>query len=78
MEILSKTGLFTVYEAALRLMRNRYRYYFEITDTSGNRVYYDERGYRTDDEAGYEYRAFQFPFIAPPMSTRGKPSWKKP
>lgn len=72
MEILSKTGLFTVYEAALRLMRNRYRYYFEITDTSGNRVYYDERGYRTDDEAGYEYRAFQFPFIAPADVYQGK------
>ncbi|MFB0918974.1 MAG: glycoside hydrolase family 13 protein [Clostridiaceae bacterium] len=72
MELISETELFSVYEAELQVPRNRYRYYFELIDSEGNTIYYDERGFRFDDAGPNEVRAFQFPYIAPKDLYLGK------
>lgn len=72
MELISETELFSVFEAEIKVPRNRYRYYFELTDTEGSTIYYDERGFRFDDEGPNEVRSFQFPYIAPKDLYKGK------
>ncbi|MTH54683.1 alpha-glycosidase [Bacillus mangrovi] len=64
MKLKESTGLFAFFEANVQLERNRYRYYFELTDQEGNLLFYDERGFRTHDLEKNEMTAFQYAYIA--------------
>ncbi|WP_338779035.1 alpha-glycosidase [Metabacillus sp. FJAT-52054] len=64
MERSEETDLFSFYETSLSLKRNRYRYYFELIDQSGDSVFYDERGFREGDLIQNEATAFQYAYIA--------------
>ncbi|MBM7832997.1 glycoside hydrolase family 13 protein [Clostridium sardiniense] len=46
MNLFEDNNLIEIYSADIKVFRNRYRYYFEITDLEGKIHYYDERGYR--------------------------------
>lgn len=62
MEHFAKDSLFEWFECKLSLPLNRYRYYFEITDRKGNKLWLDERGLK-DTEENMEAAAFQYAYI---------------
>ncbi|MFT9057164.1 MAG: alpha-glycosidase [Ethanoligenens sp.] len=62
MRIKGSTVLFDFWEAQLSLETNRYRYFFELRDQSGEILYYGERG--VQKELPHGPGAFQFPYIA--------------
>lgn len=49
------------YKVRIELPDNRFQYYFEITDMSGNICYYNERGISDSNDDGRN--CFQFPYI---------------
>lgn len=65
MTIAIKTSLFDYYEAEISVERNRYRYYFELTDYEGSREFLDDRGLRENDIPNKEITSFQYAYIAP-------------
>lgn len=70
---ISETDLFSYFEASLKVPRNRYRYYFRITDRNNEVIYYDELGLRQSDTEKYlERRSFQFPYIGKADIYEGK------
>ncbi|AZB41020.1 glycoside hydrolase family 13 protein [Bacillus sp. FJAT-42376] len=71
-----ETELFAFYEADLSLNRNRYRYYFELTDKRGNILFFDERGFREGDLKQNEATAFQYAYIAE-ADVYDAPEWHK-
>lgn len=64
MDIKNKTDLFDYYHVSISVDRNRYRYYFKLTDLYGNSFYLDERGIRNNEIDRKEATAFQYPYIA--------------
>ncbi|GAA0085706.1 alpha-glycosidase [Clostridium sp. CTA-7] len=64
MYIKNKTDLFDYYHVDISVDRNRYRYYFKLTDLYGNSFYLDERGIRNSEIDRKEATAFQYPYIA--------------
>lgn len=64
MYIKNKTDLFDYYHVDISVDRNRYRYYFKLTDLYGNSFYLDERGIRNNEIDRKEATAFQYPYIA--------------
>ena len=65
MEITSQSDLFDYFETAVSIPRNRYRYYFELTDVNNNKIYFDERGFKDVPPPLKESTAFQFAYLAP-------------
>jgi glycosidase len=62
MEHFAEDSLFEWFECKVSLPRNRYRYYFEITDNKGTKLWLDERGLK-DTEYNMEAAAFQYAYI---------------
>lgn len=62
MEHFAEDSLFEWFECKVSLPRNRYRYYFEITDNKGTKLWLDERGLK-DTEDNMEAAAFQYAYI---------------
>jgi glycosidase len=62
MEHFAEDSLFVWFECKVSLPRNRYRYYFEITDNKGTKLWLDERGLK-DTEDNMEAAAFQYAYI---------------
>lgn len=56
---------FDHFETIIALPRNRYRYYFELTDQEGTVRCLDERGLRKRKLRGTEATAFQYAYIGP-------------
>lgn len=59
MPLLFQSELFDYYETDIKVEKNRYRYFFELTDNKGNVIYYDERGFRGEvlrkEATGFQY-----------------------
>lgn len=66
MEIVDTNELFDYFKAEISIERNRYRYFFELIDNSGNKEFFDERGFRNEFIKRAEATAFQYPYIAEP------------
>ena len=62
MEHFASDSLFEWFECKVSLPRNRYRYYFEIKDNKGAKLWLDERGLK-DDEENMDSAAFQYAYI---------------
>jgi glycosidase len=62
MEHFASDSLFEWFECKVSLPRNRYRYYFEIKDKKGAKLWLDERGLK-DDEENMDSAAFQYAYI---------------
>lgn len=65
MTLLAQTDLFAFWTADLALPRDRYRYFFELTDHTGHAVSYDERGIQISGTRDRERSAFQYAFLGP-------------
>lgn len=63
MKLFEENHLFEIYNMDVSIFRNRYRYYFEITDNNGHIYYYDERGSKLKSSESYEPIAFQYAYI---------------
>lgn len=63
-KLVTQDELFDYYEEDIKVIKNRYRYYFELTDAEGKKVYLDERGIRENDVEKKEPTAFQYAYIA--------------
>ncbi|OOM81915.1 cyclomaltodextrinase [Clostridium puniceum] len=66
MELKDTNNLFDFFGSNISIERNRYRYFFELVDYEGNKVFFDERGIRTKEISRKEATAFQYPYIAKP------------
>lgn len=66
MKLKDTNSLFDFFGANISVERNRYRYFFELEDYEGNKVFLDERGIRTKEIPRKEATAFQYPYIAKP------------
>ena len=64
MKISDTNKLFDYYKADISVERNRYRYYFELTDRNGEVEFFDERGFKKEMEIRPEAASFQYPYIA--------------
>ena len=64
MELKDTNNLFDFFSANISVDRNRYRYFFELEDYEGNKIFLDERGIRTEEIPRKEATAFQYPYIA--------------
>ncbi|WP_026881628.1 alpha-glycosidase [Clostridium akagii] len=64
MKIAAQADLYDYFEAEVSVTRNRYRYYFELVDTSNNTIYFDERGFRKNAPPLEQSSAFQFAYLA--------------
>lgn len=64
MKIAAQADLYDYFEAEVSVKRNRYRYYFELVDTSNNTIYFDERGFRKNAPPLEQSSAFQFAYLA--------------
>lgn len=64
MKIGDTNDLFDYYKCDISVERNRYRYYFELIDNSGEREYFDERGFIKEMSNRPEASCFQYPYIA--------------
>jgi 1,4-alpha-glucan branching enzyme len=62
MDLLFQSELFDYFETNLKVEENRYRYFFELIDTEGNIIYFDDRGFRGEVEI-QEATAFQYAYI---------------
>ena len=71
MEIVDTNELFDYFKAEISIERNRYRYFFELIDNSGNKEFFDERGFRNEFIERAEATAFQYPYIAEPDTYKG-------
>lgn len=60
----SATKLFDYYKIDICVDRNRYRYYFKLTDYRGEYIFLDDRGLREKELEQSEATAFQYPYIA--------------
>lgn len=56
--------LFDYFSTDLKVYRDRYRYFFELTDFNNETLFVDERGFRDDNIKIKEATAFQYPYIA--------------
>ncbi|WP_244833563.1 glycoside hydrolase family 13 protein [Clostridium sp. BJN0001] len=56
--------LFDYFTSDLKVYKDRYRYFFELTDFNGETLFLDERGFRDDNIEVKEATAFQYPYIA--------------
>lgn len=65
MEIDSVSKLFTFFKVELKVFRNRYRYFFRLTDKKNKVFYFDERGIHEDLKKNNEVCAFQYAYIGP-------------
>ena len=63
MKLFAQTDLFDFYEIDVQVEKNRYRYYFELIDREGNKIYLDERGLREQEVKVPEATAFQYAYI---------------
>lgn len=63
MELFEENNLFEIYSTDISVFRNRYRYYFEIIDISGDTYYYDERGSKVKIDECYDPISFQYAYI---------------
>lgn len=63
MKLFAQTDLFDFYEIDVQVKKNRYRYYFELIDREGNKIYLDERGLREQSAKVPEATAFQYAYI---------------
>ena len=63
MEISASTDLFDFFQTDISLFRNRYKYFFELTDFDGNTYIFDERGIRVGTSESKEITPFQYPYI---------------
>lgn len=63
MKLFAQTDLFDYYETSIKVPKNRYRYYFELTDNSGSKIFLDERGLREKEAERKEAAAFQYAYI---------------
>lgn len=69
MKLMAQDELFDYYESDLQIEKNRYRYYFELIDMEGNKLYFDERGVSEQELARErelerkEDTAFQYAYI---------------
>lgn len=63
MELFEENNLFEIYSTDISVFRNRYRYYFEIIDISGDTYYYDERGSKVKTDEYYDPISFQYAYI---------------
>lgn len=61
MALMTQSELFDYYEADIKVEKNRYRYYFELTNNEGA-IYFDDRGFRGEVEKP-EATGFQFAYI---------------
>lgn len=64
MKVTVQADLFDYFEAEVSVERNRYKYYFELTDWDNNVLYFDERGFREKEPTLKESTAFQFAYLA--------------
>ena len=74
MKISDTNKLFDYYKADISVERNRYRYYFELTDRNGEVEFFDERGFKKEMEIRPEAASFQYPYIAE-SDTYKKVNW---
>lgn len=63
MDLFEENNLFEIYSMDVSIFRNRYRYYFEVTDNNDEIYYYDERGSRLKTKEEYEPVSFQYAYI---------------
>ena len=63
MNLFEENNLFEIYSTDISVFRNRYRYYFEITDNNGQIYYYDERGSKLKIDEKYDPISFQYAYI---------------
>ncbi|WP_139906037.1 glycoside hydrolase family 13 protein [Clostridium thermarum] len=63
MKLFAQTDLFDYFETDIHVEKNRYRYYFELTDKNGSRIFLDERGLREKELENNEATAFQYAYI---------------
>ena len=63
MDLSVSTDLFDFYETEVSLPRNRYRYYFEISDFENSTIYLDDRGLAKDLEEMSDFTAFQYAYL---------------
>lgn len=66
------TELFEVFSGAMELPRGRFRYFFLLEDFKGETLIYDAGGFRPYAEEGFEYRAFQYAYLAEGDIYKGK------
>lgn len=62
MDLLFQSELFDFFETDIKVDKNRYRYFFELIDTEGNIIYFDDRGFRGKVDI-QEATAFQYAYI---------------
>lgn len=62
MNLLFQSELFDFFETDINVDKNRYRYFFELIDTEGNMIYFDDRGFRGKVDI-QEATAFQYAYI---------------
>ena len=60
---IADVGLFTYWSCDISLSRSRFRYFFELEDTTGEIACYDEGGWHSLEEGFMEERAFQYAYI---------------
>lgn len=63
MKLFGQTDLFDFYEIDVRVEKNRYKYYFELIDREGNKIYLDERGLWEQVAEVPEATGFQYAYI---------------
>ncbi|MDO5517861.1 MAG: glycoside hydrolase family 13 protein [Clostridium sp.] len=61
MNLAESTELFEYFQIDISIFRNRYQYYFKLTDYEGNTAFLAERGVKDDDRLIYPYI---YPYIA--------------
>lgn len=76
LKIMARQELFDFYYGDMELPRARFRYFFLLEDKRGNKEIYDDIGFRPYEEEGFEYRAFQFAYLASNDFYRGKENLK--
>lgn len=64
MKLFAQTDLFDFYEVDVQVEKNRYKYYFELTDRKGKKIYLDERGLKEEPMEIPEATGFQYAYIA--------------
>jgi glycosidase len=63
MKLFAQTDLFDYFETDIQVEKNRYRYYFELADRAGSKIFLDERGLREKKLVKNEDTAFQYAYI---------------
>ncbi|NLZ48381.1 MAG: alpha-glycosidase [Clostridiales bacterium] len=63
MKLFAQTDLFDFYEVDVQVEKNRYKYYFELTDRKGKKIYLDERGLKEEPMEIPEATGFQYAYI---------------